>query len=245
MQSNSLNINGIIITDTGFSDLLSAIDINIKNNKQTAIAYANSNSINLSFRYPELVKSLKKFDVIHPDGTGIRLAARMLNTPFGSDQRFTGSDFYPLLINNSIKNKYSYYFLGHDNETLSRISANHPDLIISGFHNGYNFSDDEVIDDINSHSADILIIGLGTPLQENWTAKYRGNLNSKVIICVGEGIKVFAGNKKRGPVFLRALGFEWLWRFFTNPFKFFGRYIIGNPLFLYRIISIKMRKLAE
>ena len=245
MQSNSLNINGIIITDTGFPELLSVIDKSIVNNKQTAIAYANANSINLSYKYPVLIRSLEQFDMIHPDGTGVRLAARILNKPFGSNHRFTGSDFYPLLINNSIKNKHSYYFFGHDNETLSRISAIYPDLIISGVHSGFNFSDDEVIDDINSHSADILIIGLGTPLQENWTAKYRGKLNSKIIICVGEGIKVFAGNKKRGPVFLRVLGLEWLWRYFTNPFKYFGRYIIGNPLFLYRIISIKMRKLAE
>jgi N-acetylglucosaminyldiphosphoundecaprenol N-acetyl-beta-D-mannosaminyltransferase len=60
---------------------------------------------------------------------------------------------------------------------------------------------------------------------------------------VGDGIKVFAGIKLRGPGFIRAIGMEWFVRFLSNPFKYWKRYIWGNPLFLYRIFRDKMAKL--
>jgi len=240
-----LNINGIIINNINYAGLITEINDSILNNSQTAIAYANANSINLSYKFPELVNSLRTFDITHPDGIGIGIAAKILNKPFDTAERFTGSDFYPLLIDYAVTNSKSFYFFGHDINTFTNISSANPELNITGTHEGYNYSDEEVIEEINKNPADILVIGLGTPIQEIWAAKHRKSLNNKVIICVGEGIRVFAGNKKRGPLFLRKIGLEWLWRFLTNPVKYFSRYFIGNPLFLYRIIIIKMRKLAQ
>jgi N-acetylglucosaminyldiphosphoundecaprenol N-acetyl-beta-D-mannosaminyltransferase len=245
LEKGHLNINGIKISDTGYAKLLTLINSSIESNTQTAIAYANANSVNLTYKFPELVRALDKFDIIHPDGIGIRIAGAILKNPFTSDERFTGSDFYPLLIEYAVKHKRSFYFFGHDEDTLAKIPAFYPQLKISGVRSGFDLSDEEVLSGIIENPADILVIGLGTPKQEIWTAANRYKLNNKVIICVGEGIKVFAGIKNRGPAFLRAIGLEWLWRFMTNPFMYFRRYFIGNPLFLYRIISIKMRKLAE
>lgn len=245
LVKNTLNISGCIINNIDYSGLIAEINNCILSSSQTAIAYANANTVNLSFKFPELVNSLRTFDIIHPDGIGIRIAAMILNKPFDSADRFTGSDFYPLLINDSIKKNRCFYFFGHDKETLNRISSAYPELKISGKHEGYSYSDEQVIEEINKNPVDFLVIGLGTPNQEIWAAKHRCRLNSKVIICVGDGIQVFAGKKKRGPLFFRKMGLEWLWRFFTNPVKYFSRYFIGNPLFLYRIISIKMRKLAQ
>lgn len=245
VNTNGLVIRGISISNIGYSGLLAIIKKSILEGRQTAIAYANANSINSLYEFPELRNWLNRFDIIHPDGSGIRIAARILNKPLTASSKFTGSDLYPLLINEAIRNKFTFYFLGHDSGTLSRISEVNPELIVTGTHEGYNFRDEEVLQDINRNSADILIVGLGTPKQEQWTAANRDKINSKVILCVGEGIKVFAGSKSRGPAFLRSVGLEWLWRFLGNPVKYFRRYIIGNPLFLYRIISTKMRKLAQ
>lgn len=244
VNTNELVIRGIRISNIGYHGLISVIKRSILDGQQTAIAYANANSINSLYKFPELREWLNEFDIIHPDGSGIRIAATILNKPLTESGKFTGSDLYPLLINEAIINKFTFYFFGHDSGTLGRIAEKNPELIVKGTHKGYDFRDEEVISDINKDPADILIVGLGTPKQERWTAAYRDKIKCKVILCVGEGIKVFAGSKKRGPVFLRTLGLEWLWRFLGDPVKYFRRYIIGNPLFLYRIISIKMRKLA-
>jgi N-acetylglucosaminyldiphosphoundecaprenol N-acetyl-beta-D-mannosaminyltransferase len=60
-----------------------------------------------------------------------------------------------------------------------------------------------------------------------------------VIIAVGDGIKVFAGNKRRGPKILQKLGLEWFVRFIFEPKRLWKRYLFGIPLFIFRVIKFK------
>lgn len=244
MKSPSVNINGINLDITDYSLLLQHINEAINENRKLCIAYANANSVNISYSLPELKIYLKKFDVIHPDGIGIKLAINFLRPGLYKGSRFTGSDFYPLLTADAIKHNRKLFFFGNTDEVLGKISGNNHGLQIAGLQNGYNFEDEKVITQINSSMADILIIGLGSPMQEEWIAKHMERINCRVMICIGDGIGVFAGTRQRGPGLLRAIGMEWLLRWMGSPLKYFKRYIIGNPLFLYRIIILKMRKLA-
>lgn len=250
MNKKRININGINIDILNYSQLSEDIKDAIVRGSQKTIAYSNANSINLSYtkhppdKFKSLKDSLNRFDINHPDGIGIYIASKILFGKSGLNERFTGSDLYPLLVNDAIKNKWKVFFFGHDDETLIKINSNLPGLAIAGIQNGFEYDDKELITKINTANTDILIIGLGTPRQEYWVSKYKNKLNCKVILCVGDGIKVFAGNKKRAPEFMRKTGLEWLARFAQNPLKYFKRYFLGNPLFLYRIIRIKMSKLA-
>jgi len=240
-----VSIRGIRIDDITYDDLCELIERKITAGKQAVITYANADTINRSYGNPEIINRTNSFDVVHPDGIGIFLASRFLFGSNGFRKRFTGSDFYPYLINAALKNKYSFFFFGGEQKTLSILKKNQPDLIIAGLQEGYDFNDEEVVALINSSNADLLVVGLGREKQEKWLIANREKLNSKIIIAVGEGIKVFEGKKKRGPVFLRKIGLEWLVRYLINPIKHFKRYIIGNPLFLCRIITLKLRNLKE
>jgi exopolysaccharide biosynthesis WecB/TagA/CpsF family protein len=243
-NSDEIIISDVKIENTDHSGLISSISSAIEHNKQCAIAYANANTINLTYKDNKLTDILNSFDIIHPDGIGIYLASRYLFGKNSLPGRFNGSDLYPELAEYAIRNKWRVFFFGNDDETLSKIVHHNPGLNISGLQNGYNFKDPEVITKFNSVESDLLVIGLGTPKQETWVTTFKEKLNCKVIICVGDGIKVFAGSKIRGPKLMRKLGLEWLVRLALNPVKYFSRYVIGNPLFLYRIIILKMRKLA-
>lgn len=243
MMNEPVEINGIKIDITDYRGLSSLISNAISTGENIKIGYANANTINLSYRNHRLKEYLGSFDFIHPDGAGIKAAINFLYPGAYKITRFTGSDFYPVFINNSIKNNYKLFFFGHTDDVLSKIPLTHKELKICGMQEGYDYDNNKLIADINASKPDILIIGLGTPLQEKWVFENKSKINVKVIICTGEGIRVFAGIKQRGPVLLRKLGLEWLYRFNTSPLKYFNRYIIGNPLFLYRIIILKMRKL--
>ena len=193
----------------------------------------------------EFTELLNRFEVIHPDGIGVYFASHFLFGNRGLKKRFSGSDFYDELIRYCTEQKRSLFFFGHDDKTLSRIRSKYPELVIAGLQNGYQYNDDEVISTINNSGTHILICGLGMPRQEEWIIRNRGKLECKVMLCVGEGIKVFSGTKLRGPVLFRKLGLEWFIRFLSNPLRYFTRYVIGNPLFLYRIIALKMRNLRR
>ena len=239
---NTIEIAGININILNYDTLNSIIEKSVINDNQTLITYANANSINCVYSDGNTKQLLSSFDVIHPDGIGIFFASRFLYGSKGFTERFTGSDFYPIFISKAIKCKWKVFFFGHDTQTLNKIYECCHDLNISGTNPGYNYTDNDVIEKINSANPDVLIIGLSFPIQEEWILRNKKKIHSKAVLCVGDGIKVFAGTKNRGPQFLRYFGLEWLIRFFTNPLRYFKRYIIGNPLFLYRIILLKIRK---
>lgn len=240
---DKIRIDKLEINNLTYKDLIPIIGNSIRNKEKITIGYVNANSFNLSYKNDDLTHDINSFDFIHPDGIGIYIAAKLLGIK--PKTRFTGSDFYLELIQNSIKEKWSYFFFGHDEQTLKKICLHYPELRVNGIHQGYTYETQQVINEINKSGAEICVIGLSTPIQEKWIAENKDNINARVIISAGDGIKVFAGIKVRGPLIMQKLGLEWLVRMLNNPLKYYRRYLIGNPLFLYRIIKLKFSKLTQ
>jgi N-acetylglucosaminyldiphosphoundecaprenol N-acetyl-beta-D-mannosaminyltransferase len=244
-KPEKINIAGINISSLTEESMLELIESSVQKKEKLTIAYCNARTVNYVYRNRDFAAALNNFDITHPDGIGVYIASKFLFGSNGLSNRFSGSDFYAALIQYCISHKRKLFFFGHDNKTLTKIKAVLPHLNISGFQNGYEYDSNGVISEINSSETEILICGLGMPLQEEWILKHNDSLKCSVMICVGEGIKVFSGTKLRGPVLLRKMGLEWFIRFLSNPIKYFGRYILGNPLFLYRIIILKLRNLSR
>ncbi len=170
----------------------------------------------------KLINLFERFDFIHPDGIGVYFASKYLYKKSGLTKRFTGSDFYPFLIEQAIERNWKLFFFGDSDTTLEKIKTQNLNLNVVGIHNGYDYVNLDLVKKINISNPDILIVGLGCPKQEKWIIENYSNLNVNVIIAVGDGIKVFAGNKIRGPLVLRQLGLEWFVRLISN-FKNFGK----------------------
>ena len=236
------NLLGMCLNNISYSEILSAIHQSIQNQKQISICYANVNSISLSFNNEKVKNLFSDFDIVHPDGFGVFLGLKILLGKSFQSKRISGSDLYEHLIKYGIDNKYNFFFFGDKDITLNQININYPLLKVVGSQNGYNFDNKVLIDKINHKDVDILIVGLGSPKQEEWIISNKEKINSKVIIAVGDGIKVFAGIKKRGPKFLQILGLEWIVRLFYEPKRLWRRYIVGIPLFILRILKYKLLK---
>lgn len=232
-----INIFGVKADKLNDEKFLNIISKSISEGKKLTIAYANADSLNKIYSDEELKNIYKTFDIIHPDGIGVYAASKFLYGKNGFEERLTGSDFYEKLIKESVKKGWNYFFFGHTKKVLDEIQTEHPLLKISGTNEGYNFDNDEVIQKINELKPDVIIIGLSCPKQEKWIFENKDKLKSGILFAVGDGIKVFAGKKIRGPVFMRKFGLEWLVRFALNPLKNFKKYIIGNPLFIYRVLK--------
>lgn len=237
-----IEICGIRIIKADSLNLNERITAAISGGNRISITYCNASTVNRIIEDGSFLPMISSFDIIHPDGTGIFLASKFLFGSQGLRRRFSGSDYYQHLIDLALIHKLRIFFFGHDEDTLKKISVKNPGLNIAGYYPGYNYSDEKVISMVNQSSPDILVIGLGFPLQEHWIVKNSSKINCRVVIAVGDGIKVFAGTKIRGPKILRMIGMEWFVRFLSDPIRYFRRYIIGNPLFLYRIIKYKFRK---
>lgn len=244
MFNNNIKINiaGILIDNLGYDEILQKIMIAIENQDKIAITYVTAEIINKSISDSKILTTINNFDIIHPDGIGVFWASKILSNSKSFSKRFTGSDFYPKLIRFAVANSFSFFFFGDTEKTLDRIHYQFPELSVSGIQNGYNFNNDKLISQINTLKPNILVVGLGSPLQEKWIIDNFQVLNVNVIISVGDGIKVFAGNKKRGSKFIQIIGLEWLVRLINNPKLYWKRYLIGIPIFIFRITKLRLKK---
>ena len=237
-------IFGIPVVSIDYASLARKIEEAIETKEQITITYANQNTLNIVYSDSGLQKIFTGFSIVHPDGIGVYLAAKFLYAKKALANRFTGSDFYLFGIERFAGNHSRLFFFGNREENLNRIPAYLPLLEIVGTQNGFDFDDSAVVKKINSANPDILFVGLGTPKQEAWVSKHKNSLTVPVIICVGDGIKIFCGRKERGPLWAQKAGFEWLFRMYHEPKRLWKRYVIGIPVFFTRVFKNKvlMRK---
>ena len=117
----------------------------------------------------------------------------------------------------------------------------HHGLTISGFHHGHfaheGKENDTVIEKINTCLPDILLVGLGTPVQEQWIDRNQSKLAAPVVWAVGAVMDFIAGAVPRAPRWMREHGLEWLFRLWLEPGRMWKRYILGNPLFILRVFK--------
>jgi lipopolysaccharide/colanic/teichoic acid biosynthesis glycosyltransferase len=114
----------------------------------------------------------------------------------------------------------------------------YPGLEIAGTRDGFFTPEQEaeIIADINASGAAILLVGFGAPKQELWLSRVKQSLASPVCMGVGGLFDYYSGRIPRAPLWLREMGLEWAWRFCQEPMRMWRRYLVGNPLFIYRVL---------
>lgn len=94
-----------------------------------------------------------------------------------------------------------------------------------------------IIKKINNSHAQIVFVGLGCPLQEQWIIDNRKLLKPEVLIGVGAAFDFISGEVKQASIFLQTLGLEWLFRLIHDPRRLFYRYLALNSLFCLLILK--------
>jgi N-acetylglucosaminyldiphosphoundecaprenol N-acetyl-beta-D-mannosaminyltransferase len=220
-----------------------------RDGRTRSVFFVNAHTLNLAVDDPTYRQVLNAADFVFADGTGVRWAGRFQNVRVL--ENLLGTDFTPQLFRETADRGYSYFMLGADARTVAAAAdyarSEFPGWTLAGYHHGY-LSDETpaepdgtvaslaVIDQINAAHPDVLLVGMGNPLQEQWIAQHLPQL--KVPVCMGIGglFDYWAGNVSRAPEWLRRFGHEWLWRLYQQPTIKARRYIIGNPLFLARVL---------
>lgn len=210
--------------------------------KQICVAFCNSNTMLHAFRSAAYARTLSRFLLLN-DGLGVDLCSWLFERmPF--QHNLNGTDFVPELLAASGAGR-SVYLLGTTKEVVAesarKLAARFPNCRIVGSHHGYfEPSDiDFIISDINAVSPDILLVGLGNPLQEQFIAKYAGRIDARVLIGVGAFLDFAAGTVPRAPKIVRSLRLEWLFRLSKEPLRLGRRYTLDAIAFLVLVLRYK------
>jgi N-acetylglucosaminyldiphosphoundecaprenol N-acetyl-beta-D-mannosaminyltransferase len=216
-----------------------------KNKKGKIILCLNANNINISYKDKKYRQIIKKADLIIPDGWGVVWAGKILG--YSLKERTTTADYFDRFCQMLVDNNFSVYFLGGRHRAIRKavqvLKNRFPRLRIVDFHSGYlqNKKTRDIINNINKLRPDFLLVGMGTPKQEKWLWQHKDKLKVKVGWGVGAMFDYLAGEKKRCPVWLGRLGFEWTFRFFSEPKRLWSRYFFGSVEFISRCFSLKMK----
>ena len=222
------------------SEAINDLDQVIANQQRAKVTYINADCLNKAFVDRNYFEVIKQSERIFPDGTGVNIAAKMTKQVMVDN--INGTDMFPELCQLAEERGYSMYFLGAKPGTTDNLVENlrerFPKLNIAGHQHGYfdNNATEQVINDINASNASLLFVAMGAPAQENWINKHFEQLNCNILLAVGGLFDFNSGNIPRAPLFIRKIGMEWVWRLLQEPGRMWRRYIIGNPLFLYRVL---------
>lgn len=122
-----------------------------------------------------------------------------------------------------------------------KVAARHPALAhgICGTMHGFFAQEDEeaLMQTIAESRAQILIVGMGTPWQEQFVLRNLARLPVAAVWWIGAGMEYAVGTQRRGPAWTRRIGHEWLARLLSDPLRLARRYLLGNPLFLWRVLT--------
>jgi N-acetylglucosaminyldiphosphoundecaprenol N-acetyl-beta-D-mannosaminyltransferase len=203
------------------------------------MAFVNPDCLNIAWKDADYREALLTAERVIPDGIGIHIGCRMLGQALR--ENVNGTDMFPLLCEAAAAAGRSLYLLGARPgiaaATAENMQKRFPELKVVGVRDGY-FSEAEesaVIDDVNRSGAEILLVAFGAPRQDLWLRRQRARLVPGVCMGVGGLFDFYSGRIERAPVWMREIGMEWLYRLMQEPGRMWRRYVIGNPLFLFRV----------
>ena len=235
-----LSIVGVRITDLSQPQALGLLQGLIEDRSQPrarAVFFVNANTLNLACDDDRYRDVLNRATHVFGDGTGVRWAARLRGVRLKAN--LNGTDLVPALLSGSDGAGYRYFLLGGQPEIIERAAATaqalFPNWQLAGYHHGYFDDAAAVVRQINAARPDVLLVGMGNPRQERWIHDHLDQLDVRLCLGVGGLFHYWSGDLRRARSWVRRQGFEWLELLLQQPHKW-RRYLLGNPLFLVRIL---------
>lgn len=208
--------------------------------RSSSICFANVHMLSEADRSESFRKVVNEADLVSPDG---RPLSALMRLQYGIHQdRACGMDLLPDILRLAALRKLNVYLYGSTDDLLQTVCQkamdNYPGLNIVGaysppFRSLSPEEDEAVINRINRSEANLLLVSLGCPKQEQWMHDHRGKINA-CMLGLGQAFRTFGGIEKRLPEWARNLGLEWVYRLWLEPRRLWRRYLVGNSWFLYR-----------
>jgi N-acetylglucosaminyldiphosphoundecaprenol N-acetyl-beta-D-mannosaminyltransferase len=182
-------------------------------------------------------------DIVDADGMSLVLATRLL-CRYPLKERVATTDFIHEAASAAVNTGLKFFFFGAAPGVAIKAAKNlravHPGLQIVGIRDGYFSSKDEfnLCNDVLASGADVLWVGLGSPLQESFAIRNRERLAGLGWIRTCGGLfDHHSGSVARAPTWMQNCGLEWLHRAVREPKRLVWRYITTNPAAIYHLAT--------
>ena len=232
------DVMGVKVAVVSVSEFMSWLvgQVHAENPAPSFITYLNAACSNIAADDAGYHDILNQAECVYADGQAIVWASRVLGNPL--PERVNAGDFIVDLCRQLADAEITIGLIG-GRETVaaqaaSSWAAEASGLKVAGAWSGFQL-DSTQVSQIASVAPDILLVGMGVPLQEHWAWTHKGLLGAKVIWCVGALFEYYGEGRPRAPVWVRRFGLEWLFRLALEPRRLWRRYLLGNARFIWRL----------
>ncbi len=227
------------VAEIGWQEAKDAIGSALDAGDYLPVAFLNAHGVNIAAKDPGYAASLQSFLVL-PDGIGVDLASRAIyGAPFPAN--LNGTDFVPDWLKTmpqsrtvgllgatplSIENAFEHF---------KRLAPQHRFVMV---HNGFfdETAEKAILDQLSTLKPDILLVAMGIPRQELWIAQKLTPSHCTIPVAVGALFDFVGGTLPRAPSVIRQMRLEWLYRLLIEPRRLFARYVLGIPVFFWRVV---------
>lgn len=220
----------------------------VESSRPYRLAFLNAHCVNVLHERSDYAECLSRFDERLVDGFGLRLAGILLQQPVRDN--VNGTDLFPALCRHLEQHRPGtrVFLLGAEpgvaEDVAQWMGRHHPGLEVVGTRHGF-FADrqeeDQLLGLLDELRPEWLLVAMGVPLQELWIDRHRDRLPSGLTMAVGGLFDFYSGRRSRAPQWLRELGLEWLHRLALEPARMWRRYLVGNVVFLARLVRARRR----
>jgi len=222
-----VNFSNVALDDYSFDELLCLCERTISEKKKNlfivTLDIIGAYKMLFDANYAAAVSSA---DVVTCDGSGLKLLS-FIKYPEHVRNKISGVDLAARLLGLADARGFKIAFVGSSPGVIAalekKVAADYPGMPVPYFHHGY-FSAAEgacVAERLGRQKPDVLLVGMGNPVQEKFISSISRLLSGSVMIGVGGSFDVMSGSLKRAPAFMQRNYLEWAYRLYQQPSRIF------------------------
>jgi N-acetylglucosaminyldiphosphoundecaprenol N-acetyl-beta-D-mannosaminyltransferase len=233
------NVLGVGVHAIDMRRAASVLETQIRERKKGYVCLAGVHGIMEALRNQSLKTIFAEALLVAPDGMPLVWVGHLQS--FSAMRRVFGPDLMIDIISGAEFRNCVHFLCGGEAgvaESLrDEMVRRFPWIKIAGIYSPpfgpmTKMEEREFITKVRLLQPDIIWVGLSTPKQERFMARYLPMLDTKLMIGVGAAFLFHTGAIQDSPEWVKRAGLQWLHRLLQEPSRLWRRYLRNNPLFI-------------
>lgn len=238
-----VNVLGVCVSALDLKDAVDLADHWLWSQSRSAyICVTGVHGVMESQADPELQQVLNSAFINVPDGMPMTWIGRWRGHQHMD--RVFGPDFMAAMCRASITRNYRHFFCGGEPGVAERLKETlklrFPGLEVVGtwtppFRDLYPAEEEELLSLLRASRPHIVWVGMSTPKQERFMARYVDRFGVPLLVGVGAAFDFHTGRVRDCSTWVKRCGLQWLHRLVQDPRRLWRRYLRNNPAFIWNI----------
>lgn len=222
------------------ADSLTLIQERLSKREPCIVSFINPYAFDLRWSDQAYGNALWHFDLILPDGIGVVKALRWLNGVDVERQSFDATSLFRPVLSHLNTERKSLCIVGGQPGVAEcaqqKMRDAYPDVDYLGVLDGFR-PFEEIVEWVKAREPDVVLIGMGAPVQESVLLRLKYEGFSGVGFTCGGFLDQYVVNSQYYPTIFDRLDLRWLYRLICEPRRLGRRYLIQYQNFLFDVLG--------